>query len=113
MLTTALRIPRAALKALLYAPLVQGGFGVPVIARRPELRLVRFLLGCLNARSVLIGCSFRTFLGEPSTGVAGHEMPALLGLLEEAGLLHILSPYNCWDAAARDNVLLDCTPLAQ
>jgi hypothetical protein len=77
-----------------------------VIARRLELRLVRSLLDSLNARSVLVRRSFTTFLGEPSASVAGHEMPALLVHLGEAGLLHILPPYTGWDAAGHNDVLL-------
>jgi hypothetical protein len=54
LLTAALGIPRNFPKALLYAPLASGGFGVPQLSRRFQLRYVNGILQALNSRNSLV-----------------------------------------------------------
>jgi hypothetical protein len=60
--TAALALPRSALKVALYCPISAGGFGVPCLRTRCQLRYVDSMHWALNSRNHLISHAMRWFV---------------------------------------------------
>lgn len=71
LLTAALGVPRNFPKILLHAPLATGGFGVPHLARRFQLRYVTGVFQALNSRNALV----RHIQAPPNTSVVQPQPP--------------------------------------
>ena len=74
-LTFALRLPRTAPHDLLYTPITAGGFGVPHLSTRFQLRFLRTFLKALNCRNYLVRETTRHVLAHPeSLGCPPHDV---------------------------------------
>jgi hypothetical protein len=102
-LTCALRLPRNVPRALLYAPLAVGGYGVPHLTSRFRLRFVAGIMRALNSRNALVRTSTRWLLQHPSAAAVRHsDMSYFSTTLQHFQLTASLPPHphlvNCSEA---------------
>jgi hypothetical protein len=72
-LPCALRVPRNVPRALLYAPLAVGGYGVPHLTSRLRLRFEAGVMRALSSRNALVRMSTRWLLQQPSATAVRHS----------------------------------------
>ena len=101
----ALRVPRSYPKSLLYAPLRSGGFGVPHLAHRLDLRYLLGALSALNSRNSLVRGSTRALLVDPHLDkLPGNDLCCLRRQLQALGCTISLPPHLL--PAAREDHLV-------
>lgn len=85
-LTVAINVPRSIPKALLYAPLSVGGFGIPNLTTRFQLRFIAGVLRALNSRNSLVRRTTRWMLQHPTTTPSNNDVYAFITLLQQYDL---------------------------
>ena len=85
--TMTLGIPRSALKCALYCPVAAGGFGVPHLRTRSQLRFMESMCWALNSRNTLVAQALRWFVDHPAAlPVRNNDIAALQDIQQAFGL---------------------------
>ena len=92
-LTAALHVPKTAPKAILYAPLQSGGFGVPHLKVRLSLRYLHGVLRAASSRNSLVRCTIQHLLARPhQLGPPPNDATLFQSLCADWGLQLIIPP---------------------
>ena len=93
-LLSALGGPRTFPRKLLYTSLRGGGFGLPRLLARFELRFVGSMVAALNSRNNLARQTLRALVGAPAlVGIEGNDVAEFLSLLSSHDLAVSLPPH--------------------